>query len=247
MVLAQDPTWYQEYVYTGDAKDYKFVRQYAPTLVASTASDVYGREYKTWTNGKTGANAETFATSDTLVASYENQAVKMEKIEDDLDLLTGNEAEFELYVDGVKTAGYVKDADVQTYVAANDELGGRGSVVEVYSHTPSVANGNTYYRIVVINTYVAVVGQIKPNDTTVTLTYLNGYDATANDNAGANTYGTAKASVEGLAEGDIVSFNVGQVVKKISAYNVTKLTGAAVTVTAIGNTGMPANEDYVRI
>jgi hypothetical protein len=239
MKKAQDSTWYQEYVYTGDAKDYKFVRQYAPTLKESTASDVYGREYKTWTNGKTGANAETFATSDTLVASYENQAVKMEKIEDDLDLLTGNEAEFELYVDGVKTAGYVKDADVQTYVAADDELGGRGSVVEVYSHTPSVANGNTYYRIVVINTYVAVVGQIKPNDTTVTLTYNN----TADDSGTA----TAKASVEGLAEGDIVSFNVGQVVKKISAYNVTKLTGAAVTVTAIGNTGMPANEDYVRI
>jgi hypothetical protein len=229
MVLAQDPTWYQQYVYTGDAKDYKFVRQYAPTLVASTASDIYGREYKTWTNGKSGAEHETYAESDTLLASYENKVVKFEDIEDDIDLLTGNEGKFQVYVDGSKVDSSEYDKDTG--------FGGRGSVVEVYKHNPADDKDTAQYRIVVINTYVAVVGDIKADDTNVTLSYTN-Y---------ANEEVTAKAELGDLAKGDIVSFNVGAVSKKISAYNVTKLTGTAVKVTAFGADSMPPFESYVRI
>jgi hypothetical protein len=236
MQKAQDKTWQLNYVYTGDSKDFKFVRQYAPTLVASTATDVYGREYKTWTNGKSGAEHETYAESDTLLASYENKVVKFEDIEDDIDLLAGNEGLFQVYVDGTKvadTSGYDKDT----------EFGGRGSVVEVYKHNPADDKDTAQYRIVVINTYVAVVGDIKPDSDTVELTYKIGY----NQSTSKDITATAKAAVADLAKGDIVSFNVGAVSKKVSAYNVTKLTGTAVKVTAYGNTGMPTNENYVRI
>jgi hypothetical protein len=228
MKLAQEPAWYRQYVYNGNNEDYKFVRQYAPVLKQVTTVDEFGREFATWTNG----GKTVYAESDTLVASYENKTVKVEDILDDLDLLNtdANRATLEVYNDGVYAAGSL--TGTKTDIAESATYGGRGSVVEVYRD--SVTDG-VQYRIVVINTYVAVVGQIKPDDDTVTLSYNNGADK------------TAKAAIADLAKGDIVSFNVGAVSKKISAYNVTKLTGTAVKVTAFGATDGPDAEPYVRI
>jgi hypothetical protein len=221
-------------VYNGSQEDYKFVRQYAPKLGKYTSDDEFGRLSTVWYNTESGPAQVDYASSSNLVASYENKVVKFEDIEDDLDLLAGNEGKFAIYKDGSEISSSAYEE-----VSGDTEFGGRGSVVEVYNDTTT---SKYQYRIVVINTYVAVVGDIKPDDTTVTLTYVNGY--TAQNKA---TTATVRAAVADLAKGDVVSFNVGKVAKKVGAYNVTKLTGTAITTSGFGTTTPPVREDYVII
>jgi hypothetical protein len=231
-------------VYAGDSSNYKFIRQYAPTLYKITSdgtatgvvkpyTDEYGRTYTAWADSRTAKGATIYAKDyDEPIATYENVKVDQMTLTKDLDIASTDS--LLLYVDGAK----ITDTDVNTNdtiakgLTTYTAFGGRGSTVEIYK---LAANS---YKVVVINTYVAVVPAIGKDDKTVTLSVK----ALADD----SVVTTASASVEGLTKGDIVSFNKGATVDKISAYNVTKLEGTEVEVTATGTTN-PGNESYVRI
>jgi hypothetical protein len=196
-------------------------------------TDEYGRSYTAWADSKKLKGATIYGKDyDEAVATYENQLVTAETLSKDLGI-TGSES-LVYYKDGAAQsitgtyAGTFKGVGALGETLAGS-FGGRGSVVEVYK---LAANS---YKVVVINTYVAVVGTIQKNDTTVTLTAKN---------IAGSTVATVTASVEGLTKGDIVSFNAGATVDKISAYNVTKLEGTDVKVTA---TGTDRGETYDRV
>jgi hypothetical protein len=142
MQLAQSSDWQKQYVSTDDTK-FKFVRQYAPKLDSRTDEDDFKRPTKIWVDDTDLAvSKQTVYATGTydMVASYENESVKIGKILDDLgEAETAYSSKIEkLYIDGYDT----------TVSGANQEVGGRGSVIEVYEV-------NNKYRVVVINTYAA--------------------------------------------------------------------------------------------
>jgi hypothetical protein len=186
-------------------------------------TDEYGRSYTAWADSKKLKGATIYGKDyDEPIATYENKTVTLAELTKDLGIV-GDDA-LNLYENGSNSG-----KATTTFTNDGSSLGGFGSVVEIYK---VAANS---YKVVVINTYVAVVGTIGKDDTTVTLTAKN---------ESAQTRVTATASVEGLTKGDIVSFNMGATVNKISAYNVTKLEGTAVKVTA---SGTDKDGAYVRV
>jgi hypothetical protein len=232
MVLAQDSNWYKQNVYTGTNTEYKFIRQYAPTLYKITETgavdgtvksftDEYGRTYTAWADSAKLKGATIYAKDyEEAVATYENQGVDLRTLKKDLGF--ADDTQVKVITDGTP------DAQGEASAKITGTLGGRGSVVEVYDE-------ETYYKVVVINTYVAVVGNIGKDDKTVTLSALN-------TTSSART--TAVASVEGLTKGDVVSFNKGKLTgSTVEAYNVTKLEATSVVIDA---NGTDKTEAYIR-
>jgi hypothetical protein len=229
-----------------DDEHYRFIRQYAPTLYKITNgtatdsavnfTDEYGRTYTAWADSYKEKGATIYAKDyDEAVATYENVAVDAKTLSADLGI-SGSTA-LELWVDGEKVAS---NADAFNGTSAlgtelRGTFGGRGSVVEVYD----ITSGSTVkYKVVVINTYVAVVGNIQKDAKTVTLSALN---------TSSTARGTAVASVEGLTKGDVVSFNIGkklQGTSTVTAYNVTKLDSTSIVVDA---TGTDKTDTYIRV
>jgi hypothetical protein len=222
MKKAQDPSWTDQFL-SADDTNHKTVRQYVPVLDDDTDVDEFGREYTTWTNGLTGKDQVVYAAdTNEQVASYENQTVKGSDILKALDLKDTDTAKVEVVINGATA----------TAIVAATEYGGKGSTVEVYKHNTDTEKGETAeYRVVVINTYVAVVGKIAKDAKTIEL-------KTTNPGAGQTetTVITAVASVEGLAKDDVVSFNVGaaKAPSTVTAYNVTVLKGTDVEATGVG-------------
>jgi hypothetical protein len=231
MKLAQEESWGDSYLNSTNDKNYKWIRQYVPTLVkdTTTKTDEYGRSYTVWAD-KTGKGQTVYAEDlGETVASYENQKVTAKNLSDDLDMTSATN--IVVYEDGVKDS--TNTTVGAKLSSASAYLGGRGSVVEVYDITAEGAATPTY-QIVVINTYTAKVGEIKKTDKTVKLTY-----------AADGSY--IEVPVEGLAKGDVVSFNLGKNAKgNAEAYNVTVLESANIKVTATG-TAQPEGAAYVRI
>jgi hypothetical protein len=238
MVLAQDSNWYQQNVYTGTNSEYKWIRQYAPTLYKvqeddstdiHSFTDEYGRSYTAWADSKKAKGATIYGKDyDEAVATYENVAVTYQTLSKDLGI-TGEEAV--TYIrdgsavtnTGTKPGTFKGDGALKADLSGS--FGGRGSTVQIYK------SGSTY-KVVEINTYVAVVGTIGKDAKTVTL------------NKGETS--EAIASVEGLAKGDIVSYNLGtaKTPSTVTAYNVTKLENAtAITTEASGD---DKGEAYIR-
>jgi hypothetical protein len=223
MQLAQKESWGESYLNSTNDKNYKFIRQYVPTLVKDTtaSTDEYGRSYTVWAD-KTGKGQTVYAKDiEEAVATFENKTLSAKDIED-LDLNTTVVPT--LIVDGEEQNLGDEDNTLADVIAG---LGGRGSVVEIYDES----DDETAYKIVVINTYVAKVPTIAKNAKTVALEYADGESVTV--------------SVGDLAKDDIVSFNLGTNKNdETIALNITKLEGVDAQVTA---TGTSKGEAYVRI
>jgi hypothetical protein len=224
MQLAQKESWGESYLNSTNDKNYKFIRQYVPTLVKDTtaSTDEYGRSYTVWAD-KTGKGQTVYAKDiEEAVATFENKTLSAKDIED-LDLNTTVVPT--LIVDGEEQNLGDSDNTLADVIAG---LGGRGSVVEIYDESD---DETTAYKIVVINTYVAKVPTIAKNAKTVALEYADGESVTV--------------SVGDLAKDDIVSFNLGTNKNdETIALNITKLEGVDAQVTA---TGTSKGEAYVRI
>jgi hypothetical protein len=203
-----------------------FLVEIGNTDLHGEGNDAYGRPVTYYsTSGLDKAYAVATAEPELVI---ENGSMTNDELLEALGLEDGEEqyVSVTVYEDGKNSAA---STALYTSGAYGDSVGEYGQTVEIYNTTKANAEHNSY-TFVVINTYVAEIGEIAEGATTVSLGTVNGEDITT--------------PVGDLKEGDVVSFNVCEDITTTAtdyiAENVTVLEGTEGKITAKGAT-------YVRV
>jgi hypothetical protein len=160
--------------------------------------DVFGAPVaKVYYNTKTKDAYASFAIDP--IAEYDNEAkaISVKEINEDLT--------DELGIKGASvTSVYVDGAKDETFTTSTT-VGGRGVEVDVYKYTSDYENNTTDIRVVVINTYVAKIGE---NKVSITKNTPNSNGVTAPNTVEGLVNGAYLLAGD-LAKDDIITYNVG--------------------------------------